>query len=431
MTQVAERLETWVAAFEAFRQEPGFGGDGLREARTAAFDRFLQRGFPTTRDEEWRFTNVGPIAASAFARAAAAVPEAAALAPFRLPDGAAHELVVVNGRLAPDLSSAGAPAGVAIRSLKDDLARTPDDLRPDEPSTPFVDLNTAFFEDGVVIDVAPGAVVSTPIHVLHVTAVEGAPAMVSPRLVIRAGEQAQVTVIESYVSLTDAESFTNAVTQALVGPAAVVDHVKLQREPWRTFHLATIAATTARAGVFRSHAVTLGGRIVRNDFLSRLAGEGAECTLNGLYVADGETLVDTHTTIDHTEPHCPSHEVYKGILSGTAKAVFNGKIIVRQKAQKTDAKQTNKALLLSDNAQINSKPQLEIFADDVRCTHGATVGQLDADQLFYLRARGLDRVTARNLLIHAFAGDVLAGVRVDAVRELTLRLVDEKLSIRP
>jgi Fe-S cluster assembly protein SufD len=429
MTQVAERLETWVAAFEAFGREPGFGADGLRGARTAAFERFLQRGFPTTRDEEWRFTNVAPIAAAAFARAAAAAPEPSALAPFRLPEGAAHELVIVNGRLAPELSSAGAPDGVAIRRLEDDLARTPDDLRPDEPSTPFVDLNTAFFEDGVVIDVAPGAVVSTPIHVLHVTAVEGAPAMVSPRLVIRAGEQSQIIVVESYVGLTDHEAFTNAVTRVSVSASAVVDHVKLQREPSRTFHLATIAATTARAGVFRSHAITLGGRLVRNDVLSRLAGEGAECTLNGLYVADGDTLVDTHTTIDHTEPHCPSHEVYKGILSGTAKAVFNGKIIVRQKAQKTDAKQTNKALLLSDNAQINSKPQLEIFADDVRCTHGATVGQLDEDQLFYLRARGLSQMTARNMLIHAFAGDVLAGVRVDAVRELTLRLVDEKLNI--
>jgi Fe-S cluster assembly protein SufD len=185
----------------------------------------------------------------------------------------------------------------------------------------------------------------------------------------------------------------------------------------------------SRAGTYDSRAITLGGRIVRNDIVSRLEGEGAECTLDGLYVADGETLVDTHTTIDHARAHCPSHEVYKGIMAGRAQAVFNGKIIVRPDAQKTDAKQTNKALLLSDNAQINSKPQLEIFADDVRCTHGATVGQLDEDQLFYLRARGLSQMTARNMLIHAFAGDVLAGVRVDAVRELTLRLVDEKLNI--
>jgi Fe-S cluster assembly protein SufD len=219
------------------------------------------------------------------------------------------------------------------------------------------------------------------------------------------------------------------VTDVTVAASGVLDHVKLQREPRQTFHLAAMTVETARAGVFRSHAITLGGRIARNDIHSRLVGEGAECTLNGLYVADGDTLVDTHTTIDHTEPHCPSHEVYKGILSGRSKAVFNGKIIVRQKAQKTDAKQTNKALLLSDDSQINTKPQLEIFADDVKCTHGATIGQLDDDQMFYLRARGIARPEARNMLIHAFAGDVVNGIRVEPVRELALRLVDEKLSI--
>lgn len=428
MSPVAERLDGFTAAFEAFRQDDAFGAGPLTDARVAAFERFQAAGFPTTRDEEWRFTPVSAIAGGTFARPGQASPDEAAIAPYRLPGGAAHEVVLVNGRLSAALSAPGAPGGVTIGPLAGSIV-TAADLAVDDLASQVVDLNAAFFEEGLVIDVAAKVVVEQPIHVLHVTAAGDTSVMVAPRLVIRAGEQSQVTVIETFVSLGDTPTFTNAVTKADVANAAVVDHIKLQREPAGTFHLATIAASTGRAGLFRSHAITLGGRIVRNDIISRLRGEGADCTLNGLYVADGETLVDTHTTIDHAEPHCPSHEVYKGILSGKARAVFNGKIIVRQKAQKTDAKQTNKALLLSDDAQINSKPQLEIFADDVRCTHGATVGQLDEDQLFYLRARGVPKLEARNMLIHAFAGDVLDGVRVEAVRDLALRLVDQKLSL--
>jgi Fe-S cluster assembly protein SufD len=214
-----------------------------------------------------------------------------------------------------------------------------------------------------------------------------------------------------------------------MGPGAVVDHVKIQREPAQAFHMASMFVHLHRASTFASRAITFGGRISRNDITATLAGDGAECTLNGLYVADGETLVDTHTTIDHAMPHCPSHEVYKGILAGNAKGVFNGKIIVRPDAQKTDAKQTNKALLLSADATINTKPQLEIFADDVKCTHGATVGQLDDDQLFYLRARGIALKDARNILIHAFASDVLNGITHDAVRARLEEVLVEKLHL--
>jgi len=223
--------------------------------------------------------------------------------------------------------------------------------------------------------------------------------------------------VERYEGREGQPVLTTAVTEFLVGPGAVVDHVKVQQEASSTFHLASTFVHLHRASTFTSHAITFGGRIARNDISATLAGEGAECTLNGLYVADGDTLVDTHTTIDHAQPHCPSHEVYKGILAGNAKGVFNGKIIVRPDAQKTDAKQTNKALLLSGDATINTKPQLEIFADDVKCTHGATVGQLDDDQMFYLRARGIALADARNILIHAFASDVLNGIRLDAIRE--------------
>jgi Fe-S cluster assembly protein SufD len=208
-----------------------------------------------------------------------------------------------------------------------------------------------------------------------------------------------------------------------------MDHVKMQREPESAFHMASLSVQLGRSATFASRALTLGGRIARNDITAVLAGEGAECTLNGLYVATGDSLVDTHTTIDHAMPHCPSHEVYKGILGGRARAVFNGKIVVRPDAQKTDAKQTNRALLLTDEAQINTKPQLEIFADDVRCTHGAAIGQLDEDAMFYLRSRGIDAAAARNLLIHAFAGDVLGGIRQAAVSEAAMHLVEEQLAI--
>jgi len=253
--------------------------------------------------------------------------------------------------------------------------------------------------------------------------------MICPRIVVTAGEQAQIFIVESYAGLPGTPVFTNAVTQVDVAASAMVDHVKFQREATSAFHLAAMFARVGRAATFRSHAVTLGGRIARNDIVSTLAGDGAECMLDGLYVAEGDSLVDTHTTIDHAMPHCPSHELYKGILAGRARAVFNGKIIVRPDAQKTNAKQTNKALLLSDDAQINTKPQLEIFADDVKCTHGAAIGQLDEDAMFYLQARGIAAADARNLLIHAFAGEVLDSVREDVVREKAMGLLEEKLTL--
>ena len=214
-----------------------------------------------------------------------------------------------------------------------------------------------------------------------------------------------------------APSCTNAVSEFFVGENARVDHYKVQQESLEAFHIAALHAHTSRSARFSSHSFTLGGRIARNDASAILDGDGGECTLNGLYLGDRERLIDNHTMIDHAKPHCNSHEVYKGILGGSSRAVFNGKIVVRQDAQKTDAKQTNQTLLLSNDAQINTKPQLEIFADDVKCTHGATIGQLDADALFYLRTRGIPREDARALLTYAFASDIVHRIKVEAVRE--------------
>ena len=320
------------------------------------------------------------------------------------------------------------PAGVEVLSLADVLASEANETRAVVEShlasgagiedEAFTALNTALLHDGAVVRVPAGTVVEQPIQLLFVTSPPpgGEPVMTHPRVLLVVGENAQVRVVESYGG-GDSVYLTNTITEVIAGPSAVVDHYKLVREGPSGYHIGTMHVRLGRAANFSSHAVTLGGAIVRNDAQALLDGEGVECTLNGLYLANGRRLVDNHTTIHHAQPHCSSHELYKGILDGEARAVFNGKIIVAIDAQKTDAKQTNKALLLSEDAQINTKPELEIFADDVKCTHGATVGQLDEDALFYLRARGLGLEQARSVLIHAFAGDLLNHIAIEPIRD--------------
>ena len=425
MAHVAERHETYTTSFDAFRRTPAFGQGPLADAREAAFGRFLAHGFPTTREEEWKFTNVAPVAATPFVPAAAATPDRAALEPWLFADSSAARIVVVNGRRQAALSSPQLPAGVTLRAL------TPGEVPAARAgATPFVDLNAAFFEEAMVLEVAPNTIVTEPIDVLIVSAPGTMPTLVSPRLRIVVGADSEVTIVERYAGLGGQPSLTNAVTDVVLGPNARANHLKIQDEPLSAFHLASLFIRLDRSSTLISHAITFGGRIARNDIVAVLDGEGAECTLNGLYIATGESLVDTHTTIDHARPHCPSHEIYKGILAGRSRAVFNGKIIVRQDAQKTNAKQTNKALLLTDDAQVNTKPQLEIFADDVKCTHGAAIGQLDDDALFYLRARGISLGEARHMLIEAFAGEVLDGIPVAPVRERLMQAMEEKLAGR-
>jgi Fe-S cluster assembly protein SufD len=332
-------------------------------------------------------------------------------------------LVIVNGRFDPILSrTAGLPAGVRVGSLAGALSDSADVVPrffgqlADFSQRAFTALNTAFARDGAFIHVADGAVVEAPIHVLFVTGAEGSPVMAHPRTLLVAGTGSQVRVVESYVGANGEIYFANAVSEVFVGENATVDHYRVQQESFDAFHVGSLHVHTARNATFSSHSFALGGRFVRNDANAILDGEGGECTLNGLYLSDRERLIDNHTLIDHAKPHCATHEVYKGILGGRSRAVFNGKIIVRPDAQKTDAKQTNRALLLTDGATINTKPQLEIFADDVKCTHGAAIGQLDDDAIFYLRTRGLTYAEARDMLIHAFAGEILARVRIDDLR---------------
>ena len=286
----------------------------------------------------------------------------------------------------------------------------------DQGST-FTALNTAFMEDGAFIEIARDRVIDRPVHVVFYSTGGAAPAVSHPRLLVVAGEHSEASVVETYVGAAGQTYFTNTVSEFFVGHRAILNHYRVQRESLSAYHVGTQVVRTGRESVCLSHNFVLGAAIARNDVAAILGGQGGDTTLNGLYLAGGTQLVDTHTTIDHALPHNGSHELYKGILGGKGRGVFNGKIIVRQDAQKTDAKQTNKALLLSDGAQIDTKPQLEIFADDVKCTHGATVGQLDPEMLFYLQARGIDLEDARALLIRGFAGDVVNRVKFAPLRE--------------
>jgi Fe-S cluster assembly protein SufD len=403
----------------------------VAQARESAIARFERLGFPTTRLEQWRFTSVAPIAERAFKLATPNDGAAVGEQTRPLSGGIAHA-VCVNGQFAPTLSALDKlPKGLQILGLEAALASNPGLIEPYlgklslTQTSAFTSLNTAFLRDGVVITLAPGTVVEEPIEVVFASERQGHDTVSHPRMLIVAGEGSQATVLERYVG--HGSAFTNAVGEIWLGANAVVDHYKLQEEPADSFHVASMFVHSARSGTFSSHSLTFGGGLVRNEVMATLAAEGIDCTLNGLYVGRHKQLIDNHTTIDHAMPHCGSHEVYKGILAEHAHAVFNGKIIVRPDAQKTDAKQTNKALLLSDEATINTKPELEIFANDVKCTHGAAIGQLDEAAMFYLRSRGLGVSESRAMLVHAFAGDILNRVKIVRVREYLEGLLTARL----
>jgi len=425
MSQVAERetpvsaqLARYIAEYHATKSaaQPQW----LAKTRDSALATFERLGFPTTKLEEWRFTPIGPITEKHFTLAVDGIEAAKGLTTPLATDAAFA--VCVNGRFVPALSSLAAlPKGVQVQSLEAVLASNPALVEPyltkvaKTDQQTFTALNTAFLRDGVVISLAPHVVVEHPIEVIFAAVADGKPTVCHPRFLIVAGEGSQARIVERYVG--SGQTFTNAITEVVLGASAVIDHYKVQEESSDAYHLAGMYLHGARNGNFSSHSLTFGGAIVRNDVIAVLDGEGIDCTLNGLYLGGGKQLIDNHTTIDHAQPHCGSHEVYKGILADQSRAVFNGKIVVRIDAQKTDAKQTNKALLLSDDATINTKPQLEIFANDVKCTHGAAIGQLDEDAIFYLRSRGLRYNEARAMLIHAFANDILSRVKIASVRE--------------
>jgi Fe-S cluster assembly protein SufD len=408
----------------------------LRSLHSSALDAFSTLGLPTRSDEEWRFTSPGRISESTFrlSEAVTDTPEASTLSELvweRLTDDTAPTgYVVCNGRVLTGVGGLSSPAAPAVTGrvaeLGDD-SQNPiaEKVRAALGSRIALDqngmaaLNAAFFEDAIYLYIPRGAVIEKPIELVFVSgspAERGTDALLNaPRLLIVAEENSQATILETYISSYPG-AFTCAVTEVIAGDNAIVDHYKVTDENADALHVAQMGVQLGTGTVFSSHSVTLGGGFVRNEVTARLDGEHAECTLNGLYLGDGDRLVDNHTTIDHASPNCSSHELYKGILADKSRGVFNGKIFVRLDAQKTDAKQTNKALLLSPDARVDTKPQLEILADDVKCTHGATIGQLEPNQVFYLRSRGISETDARSLLTYAFAGDVVQRIKVAALK---------------
>ncbi len=428
MAAVVEVANIRRRALEAFPQRADGEPEWLWRRRKTAMERFLSLGAPTVKNEEYRYTNLSALAQLDFAAAPpAADTGAAAYAGLR-----GLTLRFDSGRLtAMDGAVSG---GVSVRSLAERLRSGPGELEPylaacaSFENHALAAHNTAFLEDGAAIEVAPNAVIEEPIHLVFAAA----SAVSHPRVLIVAGRNSQVRVIESYVGT--GRYWTNAVTEVYAGENAVVDHYRAQLESVEAFHTGCFQAVQERASKVSTFSLSFGAAVARNDIGTRLNGQGCECALDGLYAVKGGQHVDHHTAIDHVKPNCNSHQLYKGVLDGSATGVFNGKIFVRRNAQKTDAIQNNKNLLLSDKADINTKPQLEIDANDVRCTHGATIGQLDAAALFYMQSRGIDAERARNLLTYAFAADALERIRIEALRahfeNLLLRTFADKAEDR-
>jgi Fe-S cluster assembly protein SufD len=423
MSEGATAATTPFSALHAeFAGAQGTGPTWLQALRHDALARFESLGIPTTHHEDWRHTSLAPIARTTFRLPAERSLGSARPSSLGLD---AHEAVFVNGRFAPWLSSlSGLPAGVRVASLAETVAASPERIsrwlariaRLD--GQVFTALNTAFLEDGAYVHLEPATVVEKPIHLLfYSTNAEGLPTLTHPRTLVVAERGSQARIVETYAGPEGEVYFTNAVTELALGENAAIEHYKMQRESEQAFHVGRVQADQARASQLSSYSLSFGGSLVRTDIDVTLGGEGASCGLYGLFLGHGRQHVDHHTEIDHAVPHCSSRELYKGVLDEQAKGVFFGTILVRPDAQKTDAQQTNKNLLLSKEALVTSTPRLEIEADDVRCKHGSTTGQIDPTALFYLRSRGVGEAEARSLLTYAFAADVLERVTVPAIRK--------------
>ncbi|MDE3169842.1 MAG: Fe-S cluster assembly protein SufD [Acidobacteriota bacterium] len=435
-SNVASAMQTPEAYAEAFsgleKEAAGRELAWLRNLREKGFARFSEVGFPTLRDEDWRFTNVAPIAQTPFrlARNGRGVPASGEIARFFM-RGAACTLVFVDGRFARGLSAAGTLArGVTAASLAEALAKNPEAIEPhlgrylNIERDAFCALNTAFIEDGAYIHLAKNVVLEAPIQLLFVSTPRDFPAVSHPRNLIVAEESSQATIVEDYVSL-GGKALCNTATELVAGDNSAVAHVMIEREDAEAFNISTLRIQQGRAADVASHSVLIGGALVRNNVHPVLGGEGGECLLNGLFVGGDRQHLDNYMLVEHASPHCGSRQFYNGILAGHAHGVFHGRIIVHKDAQKTDAKQTNRNLLLSDTAQIDTKPQLEIYADDVKCTHGATIGQIEEGALFYLRSRGIDEASARRLLLMAFANECLDRMKEGPARTHVERLIHE------
>lgn len=409
---------------------PKSGPVWLKTLREIAFNRLSSIGFPNKQWEEWRLLDVSPITERDYAFALEEevlthddFERLAAFSPSR------YRFVLVNGRIHSSPSDGHRlPPGVRVLDLAEDMVQEHLGQYADHEHEPFTALNTAMIEDTICLHIAKGVTIDQPIHLQHVTVPQDQAIVTNPRILVVSDESSQVTIVEDYITSGGGHYFTNAVTEFVVGPNAMATHYMLNHESLQAFNISTLQIQQMRNSRFTSHSVLFGGAIVRNNINAVLAGEGCDSLLNGLYVPSGDQVVDNHIRVDHTEPHCNSRQFYKGIMRDHSRGMFRGRIIVRPDAQKTDAVQSNNNLLLSEDASIHSDPQLEIYADDVKCTHGSTTGQMEEEAIFYLRSRGISEQTARSMLIHAFANDSLERIRSETIRarlaqELSARLI--------
>ena len=424
---ISENKEPYIAAFRNLRAGGALPGPvWLEQLRQAGIASFEAMGFPTLKNEEWRYTSVEPIAKQSFALANGKAKSIVGAEVFSraLIETDAPRLTFVNGVYSAALSNTTSlPQGLRLGPLAEFIdqgdstvaAQLGQLARAEQQH--FVALNSAFLGDGAVVSLAPGCRLPRPVYLLFVSTAGAQPVISQPRILLLLGAGSEAKIVESYLGVSGKAYFCNAVTELVGAEDSIVEHYRLQQDSDLGFHVGTLAASLARNCHLTAHAVTLSGALVRNNVRVLLNGAGAACVLNGLYLADGKQHVDNYTLIEHVSPRASSLELYKGVLGGAAHGVFNGKIIVHKDAQKSDARQTNKNLLLSDSAVIDTKPQLEIHADDVKCSHGSTIGQLDADAIFYLRSRGLDVAAARSLLSFAFASDVVRRLGIEHLRQ--------------
>ncbi len=428
-TEIQSPENSYQRAFERLDERQGNQPTWLRRLRSNAMVRFRELGFPSVKDEEWKYTNVSAIAKGGFTALAATEAEVetspTGLVTLGSPETSASQLIFVNGKLRGDLSSvAGLPSQVAVLDLSSailderysEIVRTKLARQADHVANGFTALNTAFIADGAFVHIPKGTVVETPIQLLFASdgAIENAATF--PRVLIVAEENSSAIIVESYTGTHDETYFTNAVVEIVLAEGARLEHYKVQRESLKAFHVATTMADLGANSTYDSTTITFGAQLSRHDYGVTMDHEGVECWVDGLYLVTAGQHTDTHSSIDHRKPHCISHQLFKGILDGNSRAVFNGKVFVRHNAQKTDAMQTNKNLLLSNEARVDTKPQLEILADDVKCAHGAAVGQIDEDQLFYLETRGIHPDLGRNLLTYGFAEEVIEKIKIDSIR---------------
>jgi Fe-S cluster assembly protein SufD len=431
VTTATQNLGSYLDIFPAFEtQAAGHDVPWVRKLRADAFARFCETGFPTTHDEDWRFTNVSAIARTPFRLAPIEQASKSELETSTF-DGRGAQLFFVNGHFSPELSSI--PRELEVSSLRQQLAKNSQDLRPhfgrylDIQRDPFCALNTAFAEDGAYVHIRRGVAVAEPIHLVFMSTATKQPTMSHPRNLLVFEDESEATVVEEYVSLGGGPVLCNSATELIAGENSTISHYMIEREHLEAFNVSTLRIQQGRSANVSSHSVLLGGGLVRNNVHPVLAGEGCECLINGLFVGHGRQHLDNYMHVEHASPHCSSRQFYNGILDGHAHGVFHGRIVVHKDAQKTDAKQTNRNLLLSDDAQIDTKPQLEIYADDVKCTHGATIGQIEETALFYLQSRGIDEASARRLLLLAFASECVERMKAGAARNRVEQLIHEYL----